>query len=235
MSDDKWEWVKEQDLLIENLPLKKWLRDRANKREFKDKIVQPAPFSTEAFEGLVRGHDLAGGKERRKDKFDGKIPEDCFYTEYNESTLRDIMHQQMELIAMLKKHGKSKHMANRLLLIFDDMVGSNLFSDNRDNAFKKLNTSHRHFSASILMVTQGYKEIPKTIRTQYSCLVIFEIPNEKEVEVVFEENPMGMRKDQWHEMYNFAVDGDHNFLFFNIQKPKRLRCMKNFDQVLFFQ
>lgn len=144
------------------------------------------------------------------------------------------MHQQKELIAMLKKHGKSKHLANRILMLFDDMVGCNLFSDARANVFKKLNTSHRHYSCSIMMVTQGYKEIPKTIRIQYSCMIIFEIPNEKEVETIFEENPMGMKKEQWLQVYAYATEGDHDFLYFNIQKPKRLRCMKNFDQVLFF-
>jgi hypothetical protein len=45
---------------------------------------------------------------------------------------------------------------------------------------------------------------------------------------------MGMKRDDWLELYEHAVSGDHNFLYFNIQKPKRLRCMQNFDKVLFF-
>lgn len=81
LSDDKWEWVRQQDLLVENVALKQWLRKRAEQREFKDRIVQPAPFSTESFEGLVHGRNLASGKERKDDKFDPKIPEDCFHTE----------------------------------------------------------------------------------------------------------------------------------------------------------
>jgi len=34
-------------------------------------------------------------------------------------------------------------------------------------------------------------------------------------------------------LYKHAVEGDHAFLYINLQKEKRLRCMKNFDQVLF--
>lgn len=83
------------------------------------------------------------------------------------------------------------------------------------------------------MVTQAYKEIPKTVRTNYSCLIVFEIPNEKEIEVIFEENPNYLKRDEWMEMYEYATDGDHDFLFINYQKPKRLRLMKNFDQVIF--
>jgi len=158
-SDEKWDWVKEQDLLAENVELKKWIKDMANRREYKDRIVQPPPFSMEA-SGLVDLKQLAGGEERNKgEKFDGKIPESCFYTEYSESDLVKIMTEQMTLIKLLKKHNKTKHLANRILFVFDDLVGSNLFSFARDNPFKRLNTNHRHHSASILMVTQAYKEV----------------------------------------------------------------------------
>jgi hypothetical protein len=42
-----------------------------------------------------------------------------------------------------------------------------------------------------------------------------------------------MKRPQWMEAYQYAVEGDHDFMFINYQKPKRLRLMKNFDQVLF--
>lgn len=128
-----------------------------------------------------------------------------------------------------------KNHVNRLLIIFDDLVGSSLFSGKKDNPFKRLNTNHRHHSASILMVSQAYKELPKTVRTNFSCLVIFEIPNEKEVDVIQEENPLYMKKKDWLEAYEHAVEGDHDFMFINYQKPKRLRLMKNFSHVLFIQ
>lgn len=232
-SDEKWDYIKNQDLLAENIPLKKWLRDRANRREFKDRIVQPPPVSHE-LEGLV--HLNTGTNEGKKgEKFDGRIPEDCFYTQYNEADLQSILHQQKAIITELKKHHKTKHLANRILFIFDDLVGSALFSRAGDNPFKMMNTNHRHYSLSIMMVTQAYKELPRTVRVQFSCVILFEIPNEKEIDVVYEENPVGLAHDPWMEMYRHAIDGDHNFLFINFQKPKRLRCMKNFDTVLFFQ
>lgn len=85
------------------------------------------------------------------------------------------------------------------------------------------------------MVSQGYKEIPKTIRTNWSCLIIFEIGSEKETEVIAEEYAMGMNSKDWHELYHHATDADHSFLFINFQKPKRLRLMKNFEQVLYIE
>ncbi|MFN7318171.1 MAG: hypothetical protein ACK5S6_01565 [bacterium] len=74
---------------------------------------------------------------------DFRIPEECFYSEYDEDTLNEIMEEQMRMVKLLKKAGQSKHLANRLLIVFDDLVGSSLFSGKKDNPFKKLNSNHR--------------------------------------------------------------------------------------------
>lgn len=222
-SDEKWETVKELPLLGDNKPLKDWIKKMEKKKDEEFKIVaKPSPES--AFEGLISTAPL----------IDKRIPEENFFSDYDEEGLRSIMEEQMMIVRLLKEHGKSKHLANRVLMIFDDLVGSTLFSNARQNAFKMLNTNHRHYSASIFMVSQAYKEIPKTIRTNFSCLIIFESPNDKEIQAIYEENSLYLKFSQWMEAYQFATDGDHDFLFINYQKPKRLRMMKNFDQVLFF-
>lgn len=220
-SDEKWDLVKELPLLADNTPLKKWIKSLEEEAQV-DGIVERRP----------RGHPLQG-LVNPAPIIDKRIPEDNFYSDYNEDTLREIMTEQMTVVKLLKEHGKSKHLANRILIIFDDLVGSKLFGNQRQNPFKMLNTNHRHYSASIFMVSQAYKEIPKTIRTNFSCLIIFEIPNDKEIEVIFEENSLYLKRPQWMEAYQYAVEGDHDFMFINYQKPKRLRLMKNFDQVLF--
>lgn len=71
------------------------------------------------------------------------------------------------------------------------------------------------------------------MRTQFSCLIVFEIANEKEVLAIYEENPMALKHPDWVEVYEYATEGDHDFMFINYQKPKRLRIMKNFQSVLF--
>lgn len=221
-SDEKWDWVKEQRLLTENKPLQNWLKQLTKREEDPHRVVQNRPISTQLEQMAKKDPD-----------FDGRIPEECFFSEYDEDTLADIMDQQMAIVKLLKKHDKTKHLANRILIVFDDLVGSSLFSGKKDNPFKRLNTNHRHYSISMLMVTQAYKEIPKTVRTQFSCVIVFEIANEKELEVIFEENPMNLKRDDWMELYQHATNGDHDFMFINYQKPKRLRIMKNFQQILF--
>ena len=83
------------------------------------------------------------------------------------------------------------------------------------------------------MVSQGYKEIPKTIRTNWTALILFEIANDKEVQVIYEENTMGMKYKDWIEMYEHAITEPYSFMYMNAKKPKHLRIMKRFDKYMF--
>ena len=230
-NDEKWEWVKRQKLLSQNNKLDSAIKDIVSKKRAKNE------------QGVVdRTHQDNDDPEismlesyRTPKDFDGTVAECCFLSEYREDTLQQLMDEQNSLIAMLKRNGFSKHYAHRCLLIFDDLVGSSLFSNKARSPFKILAANQRHLSFSTMMVTQAYKEIPKTIRTQFSCLILFEIPNDREVRVIYEENPMNYKHDDWMEMYNHAVEGPHNFMFINYMQPKQLRVMKNFDEYLFIE
>lgn len=225
-NDDKWDFMKSQELLVENTQLKSWAKKLLEREKNKNEIVESRPASKGLLEAIAKP---------RKEPWTGRIPESCFYTEYNEADLVQIFDQQQALIDFLKEHKQPKFLANRIMLLFDDMVGSSLFSGTRANFFKKLNSNHRHWSTSIMMVSQGYKEIPKTPRCNWTCLILFEIWNDTELECIYEENPMGMTRDQWMSAYKHATEDDYSFLFYNIQRPRALRVMKNFDQVMYFK
>jgi hypothetical protein len=212
-SDEKWEYIRRRPLLGENKALTKFLE----KHNLNDNPIVGKPNVVES-----------------NTHFDPHIPADMFMTEYTETTLMDMMNEQMQIIEALEKLGGSKHLANRWLIIFDDLVGSTLFGNQRQNPFKRLNTNHRHHSASILMVSQAYKEIPKTVRTQFTCLMCFEVPNESEVRVIYEENPVGLSRERWDQVYKYCTEDDYAFMYINYKRPKRLRIMKNFEHVLFF-
>lgn len=167
-----------------------------------------------------------------EEEHDPKIPEGCYLTEYSEDVLKEILDEQDKMILDLKNNGKTKHLANRLLLVFDDLVGSDLFNNKRAGIFKILNVRHRHFSASVLMVTQAYKEIPATIRKNFTCMIVFDIPNDQEVRCIYEENSMKLKFPEWLQVYEYAVTGDHDFMFINSQKPKGQKVMKNFTEYI---
>jgi len=226
-SDEKWDVIKKQKLVTRNVVLQKWLKEMRDK---KNRHPNPVVHTDEGI-----ADDLDNLIIDPQD-FDGMIPEEHFFDGYDDESFREIMEEQMEMIKLLKKHGKPKFWANRILIIFDDLVGSALFSGTRGSYFKGVNTRHRHYSASFIMVSQGYKEIPKTIRTNLTCLIIFEIGNEKELEAIYEEWPMFLKKNEWMDLYEYAVKEPYAFMYFNSQKEKKnMRIMRNFDQYLFLK
>lgn len=136
------------------------------------------------------------------------------------------------MVNFLADNGQPKTLADRLLIICDDQVGADLLRGERLKDFVGINTRHRHYSASIMVVTQGYKEIPKTIRTGWTGLLIYEIGNEKEVEVIYEEFSMALPKKSWLEVYRYCVEEPYCFMYINMFKPKGERIRKNFDELL---
>lgn len=209
-SDDSWDRVRTSALLGENKRLKQFL-DLHNHAE--QVIVE--------------------GKHGKNTKFDPHIPESHLLTTYDPSAFQDMMREQSEMIEKIRRLGGSKHLANRWLIIMDDMVGSNLFSGRRDNPFKRFVTSHRHLSASSWQVTQAFKELPKTARLNYTGLIAFDLPNHKELESLYEEFPNGMDQETWVEAFRYCTQGDFGFMYLNIKRPKRLRMMRNFDEYVF--
>jgi hypothetical protein len=164
----------------------------------------------------------------------GRIPQEHVFTIPKIKDLAAIMDMQQDIINELSAHGKTKFEADRILFIFDDIVGSDLLRRSKDNLrFLDLNVRHRHYAASLMIVSQGYKEIPRTFRTNFSCLVVFRISNEKERAVIYEENPNCLRYPEWLQVYNYAVKEPFHFLYITYQeKDFSKRFRKNFDTVL---
>lgn len=171
-SDVKWKYAMKLKVLVENKPLKNWIKQQTA-RDSINAVIQPLPVD-KRFNSLL---DEEGFKE--------EIPEkNFFHGSAVVGAIRKLLDNNKDIVDLLDEHGKMKTMADRILLICDDQVGSDLFIGPLKKYFVGANTRHRHHSASIIMVSQGYKEIPKTIRTGWTCLLIYKIGNMKELEVV---------------------------------------------------
>lgn len=127
--------VKQQKLLVENKPLKKWLHNQQVKEKNEDGLVANRPQGT-----TQTGLTQLGSLIDESGGFTGKVPEKCFESHFKLDQLQELLDKKQKIIALLKDYGQTKHLADRDLLICDDMVGSSLFSGSKDNAFKMLNT-----------------------------------------------------------------------------------------------
>jgi hypothetical protein len=138
----------------------------------------------------------------------------------------------MTKIDSYRKKGYTKHFADRQLIIFDDLVGSTLFSAKRTNPFRILNTTLRHYSTSVMMVSQGYKEIPKTARVNSTCVILFRIANDAELKSIYEENSVGLTDQEWRRVYDYCTREPFSFMLINYSKPETERVWKNFDEMV---
>lgn len=139
-NDEKWEHAKQLELLVQNKKLQKALIDieKKRKKQYNAVVGDPPIPGPSSFPRVVDDE-----RNSPDDTFDGKIPESCFLDDYVEEDLREILGEQNNLINMLQEHGYSKHTANRLLIIYDDLVGSSLYNTSKNGIFKKSNTNHR--------------------------------------------------------------------------------------------
>ncbi len=168
----------------------------------------------------------------------GIIPDDCFFDDYDKETLHKVMKEQEERTNFLEKMKRTRVDNYRLAFLFDDLVGSELFTQSKSrnkNPFLQLNVRHRHFSASLFLVAQAYKEITRTCRVGASFLVLFKIPNDIELKLIYEENSAGLSYDQWLACYRYATNQPHHFLFINNQMADNspYRMMKNFEEPIY--
>jgi len=222
VSDDKWHYAKKLKLKTKNIPLEnvlKKLKAKKDKNLSKTSLVDRPKVDDTVIENML---------DKMKD-FIPEIGDDNFYDIYDDSIFEQLLDDQHKMITFLEGNGYSKYLANRVLYIFDDLVCSPLYGS---SFFKGYNTRHRHYSSSVFMVSQGYKEIPKTVRTQFSSLILSYIGNDQEVEAIYKEFGMGLRYREWLEVYNYCVNEPHSFMYFNMQKPVGSRIMKNFEEIV---
>lgn len=203
--DAKWSVVKyKKHILAENKRLKK----------FRMQIE-----SRKALSKLPPVVHKSGEKESMYpvDTFDGRLPSYSFFDDMDEVVRR--MDKAMDEINQLKielgekNEEKAKFLADRRLVIIDDKAGC-FGSSKRDPLAHKV-MLHRHHNYSMIMVTQQYHSIPNQIRTNTNAKILFNIPNESELETIYNENPAGLDKDSWYMWYRYCMRKEFAFMYIN--------------------
>ncbi len=220
-NDQKWSVIKKtKNILVENKRLKK--------------ILQEDPPADVKIPTVVHRTELDAGEERKKKpKFTGMMPEDMFFTKLTD--LHPRLAKQEEIIHRLAKDypEEARYIANRVLVIIDDQAGE--FSSAQKNPESNFVIRHRHYGTSVIVVTQAYKAIPKTIRTNCNALIAFEIANRSERKVVYEEWPDSYSQEDWNSIYEYATSDPFSFIYINTHFPKGHRVFRNFEEQLSIQ
>lgn len=173
--------------------------------------------------------------QKQKQKFKGKIPEENFFDNLQEVPHR--IKEQQDIIEMLRELGyeqRSKYIADRMLVVLDDQAGM-FKGGNTNNPLVNYVIKHRHSSSSLIIVTQAYKAIPKTVRTNCNALILFDIPSLAELKVIWEEYPENNDWEEWFKLYQYATHKNFDFMYINNKFPKGHRIHRNFEEELFIE
>ena len=146
---------------------------------------------------------------------------------------------------------KPKHRWNgkkpRIAVIFDDMLGSLIYS--RPRKINALSTYSRHLGqleeggsigVSLFFLIQSFKcqtgGLNRVIRNQCTQLIIFKTKDNKELDDIADSCGGEISKEQFIQVYDYAIEtgGDHPFLFIDLHKkpnhPSMFRV--NFDKFI---
>ena len=109
------------------------------------------------------------------------IPEENVYTRYSEIILNTIL-TQIKNVNMNKKDDEMAH----TLIIFDDII-EGLPQNKKISAINKLAFNHRHYKLSHIIVSQSYKKVESSLRSNTTGIILFQTDNVGERYKIMEE------------------------------------------------
>jgi hypothetical protein len=111
--------------------------------------------------------------------------------------------------ASLEKEDRKK-----LLVVMDDMVGI----IDKLPKLQQLSTKFRHYSMSIIIVSQSYRKIPSVIRNCFTAMIVFDLKNEKEFGKISDEFTGSIPDSD--NLIKRIVNKRYDFFYFNIERQQ---------------
>ncbi len=100
------------------------------------------------------------------------------------------------------------------MVVFDDCQNTSIYSNNlRNNLLQHMTIKHRHIPLSLCFLVQSWAGLPKTVRLNAVVFMLFKTGNKKELYWIWEHFGAQLDYDKFLEVYNYAVQGQHNFLY----------------------
>lgn len=143
----------------------------------------------------------------------------------------DVLERLMEIQEdNIEKVGKLD--SPKILLVLDDIISYKTFVNSP--LLLKFAVMSRHWNISLMVLSQAYHRIPKSIRMQMTAIVFFKGSN-KELEVLAEDfSAPGMSKHRFIEAICYATHKRYNFFFVDLHLPiDSGRYRKNLTEHLF--
>ena len=116
--------------------------------------------------------------------------------------------------------------APKILIIFDDIISNQRFMNS--NVFKKCFVQGRHISASVIVNTQKYHAVPRTMRLNCTDICFFPSSQSEIARIAEEFTPPSKSVKEFTKLVNYCTAEAFNFLYINTRARRKFR--KNLSQ-----
>ena len=86
-------------------------------------------------------------------------------------------------------------------------------------------------SLSVWITSQVYNKIPAPVRKCASQLVLYETKNRMELDSLYNEIIVGLRKEEWYQLLQYVWDKRFNFLYLDTTNNFNKMYHKNFNRL----
>ena len=152
-----------------------------------------------------------------------ELPDDQKYEELSYEILHGVLQE-------IKDSGE------KVLFIMDDVVNDMKKEYHLEKLLCKVLMNRRHQcgaggSLSVWITTQVYNKVPAPVRKCVSQLVMYETKNRMELDSLYNEVIVGLKKEEWYQLLKYVWDKKFNFLFLDSTKPFNQMYHKNFNNL----
>lgn len=160
-----------------------------------------------------------------------KLPKENYIKDFNTDTLQTILENRKKLINDKGIDWVAKN--NRVCLIFDDMIAEKTFLNSPETL--KMFTLLRHYLCSVVICSQSFKKVPRSIRINANWLCIF--PSlQSEVQIMLDEiTPSGITKKEFLKIIDYCTEGRYDFMNINNHADPKERIRKNLSEIIDIQ
>lgn len=157
-----------------------------------------------------------------------KLPEENFIKTFDVDILQTILDNRKKTITDKGIEWTGKN--SRVLLIFDDMIAEKNFLNSEETLM--MFTLLRHYLCSVVICSQSFKKIPRSIRINANWLCIF--PSlESEIQIMLDEIcPSGITKKDFRKIIDYCTSGKYDFMNIQNHAEPSQRIRKNLAEII---
>ena len=132
----------------------------------------------------------------------------CLYDNWDESVLENIVERQKKVCDYVKAQNSKRRF--HICIVCDDFATERRVV--RGGTLEKLFLRGRHFSASVLVLTQYYRLLSPSIRTNATALAVFRLRSGADKEAIMSENSAIVKRKTLEALYDIATSKAFGFL-----------------------